>query len=248
MPYIRETCVAGDVVEITKYFSYRYHQKGEKRSQRKIHSTMAQIRANNRKAERDLRRLMNANFIRGDYLVRLDFYEHKPKDSKEMQEMTAKAIRKLRTEFQKRDIPLKYIFVKEVGKRGGRHVHMMISKCDPSILINCWTYGQVHFDILTTRSYEKVAAYFVKYENTTVETEGGVRVGKRWYGSRSLLKPKIKKEYISANRFKAEPAFRKGYNLQKDSERHGFSEITGYEYIFYSLIREEHEGKGVMRC
>lgn len=247
MPYIRETCVAGDVIEISKFYSYRVHTKGEKRSPKKIPSSLAQKRANDRKAERDLRRLMNANFKRGDYLLRLDFYEHKPKDSKEMQEMTAKAVRKIRAEFMKRGMTCKYIFVKEVGQRGGRHVHMMLNKCDPEILMKCWTYGQVHFDILTSRSYEKIAAYFIKYENTTFETEG-VRVGKRWYGSRTLKKPKVKKEYISANKFRAEPAFRKGYNLQKDSERHGFSEITGYEYAFYSLIREEHEGKGVMRC
>ena len=94
MPYVRETCVAGDVIEISKYYSYRAHTKGEKRSPKKIPSSMAQKRANDRKAERDLRRLMNANFKRGDYLLRLDFYEHKPKDSKEMQEMTAKAVRK----------------------------------------------------------------------------------------------------------------------------------------------------------
>ena len=241
MPYIKETCVAGDVIEVSKYYSFRAHSKGEKRAPKKKPSSVTQEKINNRKAERDLRRLMNANFTPGDYLLRLDFYKQVPEDSKQMQEMTAKAVRKIRTEFQIRTgSGCKYIFVKEVGKRGSRHIHMMLSKCDTDIIRKCWTYGGIHVDPLTSRSYEKIAAYFIKYEQKTTETEG-VRVGKRWYGSRSLVKPKITKEYISANRFKAEAKAKKGFYLLEDSERHGFSEVTGYEYAFYSMIREERE-------
>lgn len=86
MPYIEEICVAGNVVEVSKYYSFRYHSKGEKRNQKENDTSDAQKRINQRNAETTLRRLMNANFVDGDYLVRLDFFK-RPAGSREMQRL-----------------------------------------------------------------------------------------------------------------------------------------------------------------
>ena len=58
MPYIEEVCVAGNTIEISKYYTYRTHTKGEKRQPKDNPTCEAQKRVNQRRAERDLRRLM----------------------------------------------------------------------------------------------------------------------------------------------------------------------------------------------
>lgn len=238
MPYVKEICVAGNTIEVSKYYSYRCHTKGEKRGKKENETSDAMKRINQRNAERDLRRLMNTNFRDGDMLVRLDFYKaNAPNGSEDMQAIVSKSLRKLRNELHKIGQELKYIYVKEVGPRGSRHIHMMINKCDSDILRKCWTYGGIHIDpLISNGQYAKIAAYFVKYAARTEETEGKL-VGKRWYGSRNLEKPKVKKKYISAKKFRAEPEAKKGYFLDKDSVRSGISELTGYEYFTYTLIK-----------
>lgn len=242
MPYIQETCVAGETIEVLKYFSYRVHTKGEKRSPKERVSTEAQKKVNQRKAAKTLRRLMNTNFKDGDFLLRLDFHKQVPKDSTEMQALTSKALRKLKTEYKKAGLELKYIYVKEVGKRGGRHIHMLVNKCPPECITNAWTYGGIHIDPLHTQGqYTQIADYFIKYAARTEETEGEL-IGKRWYGSRNLLKPKVTKKVITAKHFRKDARVIKGYNLYGEP-LHGISEFSGFEYFSYTLIKS-HETKG----
>ena len=176
MPYIKEVCMAGKTVEIDKYYSVRYHPKGEKRAQKENPSTEAVKKNNLRRAVKQLRRLMNTNFRDGDYLVRLDFFREKPKDSAEMQTLMAKAIRKLKNEYRKTGQELKYIYVKEVGPKGSRHIHMMMNKCDPDLIRKCWPHGGIHIDPLTSDGqYSRIAEYFLKYSMRTEETEERLR-------------------------------------------------------------------------
>ncbi len=250
MPYIEEVCVAGKVVEVNKYYSYRTHAKGEKRSDRGKESSDAQKRINQRKAEKELRRSMNANFVDGDYLIRLDFFK-RPPGSREMQELISAFVRKLRTALRRTGMEMKYIYVKEVGPRGGRHIHMMLTKCDTDIIRKLWTHGGIHIDPLNTNGqYGKIAAYFMKYALRTEETEGTL-IGKRWYGSRNLAKPEITKRIISANKFREEvkknhrKAIERGeYILDEETVRSGISDETGYGYFTYTLIRKESRRKG----
>lgn len=250
MPYIEEICVAGNVIEVNKYYSFRCHAKGEKRCGKENETSEAQKRVNQRKAEKVLRRLMNANFVDGDFLIRLDFSK-RPPGSVEMQTLISAFIRKLRTVLRKLGIEIKYIYVKEVGPRGGRHIHMMLTKCDTDIIRKLWTHGGIHIDPLNTNGqYGKIASYFIKYANRTEETEGRL-IGKRWYGSQNLEKPKVIKKTISANKFREEikkkhqKAIESGeYILDKDSLRSGVSDETGYGYFTYTLIRTESKRKG----
>lgn len=250
MPYIEEICVAGNVVEVNKYYSYRYHSKGERRNQKENESSEAQKRINQRRAETTLRRLMNANFVDGDYLIRLDFFK-RPTGSKDMQALMSAFIRRLKRELAKQDLEIKYIYVKEVGPRGGRHIHMMLTRCDTEILRKLWNHGGIHIDPLNSNGqYRKIAAYFIKYADKTEETEG-VLIGKRWYSSQNLEKPKVRKKVISANKFKNEikkkhkKAIEAGtYYFDKDMMRSGISDETGYGYFTYTLIRTESKRKG----
>lgn len=250
MPYIEEICVAGNVVEVNKYYSFRCHAKGEKRCEKENETTDAQKRINQRKAEKELRRSMNANFVDGDYLIRLDFFK-RPPGSVEMQRLISAFIRKLRTALRKLGIEIKYIYVKEVGPRGGRHIHMMLTKCDTDIIRKLWTHGGIHIDPLNSNGqYGKIASYFIKYANRTEETEGRI-IGKRWCSSQNLEKPKVVKKVISANEFRKDikknhkKAIENGeYILDKDTLRSGVSDETGYGYFTYTLIRTESKRKG----
>lgn len=245
MPYIEERCVAGKTIEVSKYYSVRWHSKGEKREAKQGITSEAQKRVNQRKASTKLRRLMNANFEDGDLLIRLDFHKaYFPSGSLDMQDLMTKAIRKLRTEYKKLNKELKYVYVKEIGPRGGRHIHMVISKCDTDTLRKCWPFGGIHVDpLISNGQYGKIADYFIKYAARTEETEGEL-VGKRWYASRNLTKPKITKKVISANTFRKDVKGKRGYVLDKESIRSGFSELTGYEYFSYTLVKTDKEGGG----
>ena len=245
MPYIKEVCVAGETIEVSKYYSVRYHPPEEKRQPRDKATSEAQKRVNQRKAAKNLRRLMNANFKDGDLLVRLDFYKvSTPRGSIDMQEMISKSLRKLRRELKKQDKELKYIYVKEIGKRGGRHIHMVMNECDLKLITKCWSYGGVHVDPLISHGqYQKIAEYFIKYANKTEETEGEL-IGKRWYASRNLKKPRITKRVISARKFNKDIREKKGYALDKESVVEGISEWSGYEYFSYTLIKTDKKGQG----
>lgn len=245
MPYIKEVCVAGKTIEVSKYYSVRWHCVGEKREPRQNEITETQKKVNQRQAATTLRRLMNTNFEDGDLLVRLDFSrESFPEGSEDMQVMISKAVRKLRTEFKKASQELKYIYVKEIGPRGGRHIHMVMNKCDIEIIRKCWPHGGIHIDpLISNGQYGKIADYFIKYAARTEKTEGEL-IGKRWYASRNLKRPKITKKVIPASKFRKKAKSKNGYIVQKDSVRSGFSELTGFEYFTYTLIKTDKEGGG----
>ena len=238
MPYIEEVCIAGQTVEVSKYYSFRVHTKGEKRISTGEETSEAQKKINQRRAGINLRRLMNNNFKDGDFLIRLDFHEVHPQTSEEMQGLMSNFIRRLKREYQKTEIDLKYIYVKELGKRGGRHIHLMVNQNFPDLIRKCWGYGGIHIDpLISNGQYRKIAEYFIKYAAKTEETEGKL-IGKRWYASRNLVPPKVRKRVITSNTFRNKVKLIKGYYLDSETERYGISESTGYEYFSYTLIKQ----------
>lgn len=238
MSYMLEICVAGKTIEVCKYHTYRTRIKGEKRAKKEKPTGEAQMKVNLRKAEKELRRLMNENFEDGDLLLRLDFSE-RPSGSWEMQGYISKAMGDMKKKAKRTGIDMKYIYVKEVGPRGGRHVHAVISKIDTDIIRKCWPHGGIHIDPLNSGGqYRKIAAYFIKYAARTEKTEGKL-IGKRWYPSRGLKKPKVIKKVISAKKFREQIKKVEGYRLEKDTVVSGISEFTGYAYFSYTLLKQE---------
>ena len=246
MPHIEEICVAGGIIEICKYYTYRINVKGERREKREKPTSEAQEKVNQRLAEKRLRRIMAANFRNGDTVVRLDFSK-RPEGSVEMQALMSKAMRKISAIYRKAGKQLKYIYVKEVGPRGGRHIHMIMSREDMDvlqILTKCWPHGGIHVDPWNTGpDFSKLASYFIKYAARTEQTEGKL-IGKRWYPSRNLEQPKITKRILRSDHFRENIKKKQGYTLAKDSVRSGISDFTGYRYFSYTLVRTEDSGDG----
>ena len=239
MSYVLRTVKAGRTIEKKKYYSFRFNNGGT-RGKREKETPEAQKRLNQKKAGDRLRWLMNTNFEDGDLLVTLSFHLHPPNDSKEMQSFMSKAIRKMR----RINPDLKYIYVKEIGERGAKHAHALIKGLTLEQIKSCWEYGTVQGEILYTEGqYRKIAEYFIKYALKTEKTEGRL-IGKRWYSSQNLEKPKITRKRITARQFRAEASVPKGYYLEKDSELRGISEFTGYEYYTYTVIKTRGEPHG----
>lgn len=238
MSYMLEICVAGKTIEVCKYYTYRDRIKGGKRAKKEKPTKESQRRVNLRKAEKELRRLMNENFEDGDLLLRLDF-SRRPGGSVEMQKYISDAMGNMKKKAKRAGIDMKYIYVKEVGPRGGRHIHAVISRIDTEIIRRCWPHGGIHIDPLNSGGqYRKIAAYFIKYAERTEETEGKL-IGKRWYPSRGLRRPKVIKRAISAKKFREKAKKVDGYYLEKDTVVSGISEFTGYAYFSYTLLKQE---------
>ena len=64
-----------------------------------------------------------------------------------MQRFMSAFVRKLKAALKKMGVEIKYIYVKEVGPRGGRHIHMMLTRCDTEILRKLWIHGGIHIGI-----------------------------------------------------------------------------------------------------
>lgn len=249
MPYIERITRAGKTIEIEKYFSSRYKKKGIKRGDKVKPTSEQQKKVNTRRAERDLRLLLAANFGYGDYHIVLDYIRKRdqpPRSKDEMRKDMDIFLRALRKEYKKQGKELKYVHVMEIGKRGSRHHHMVINNIEPQILQRCWykaysghTRVKV-FPLDDTGNYASLASYLIKYTDKHRDEENGALQGKRWNASKNLDRPEPEIHIITDREwFRAEPKEQKGYYIDKKSVEKGIHspEYYGYGYFRYRLVK-----------
>lgn len=262
MPYVLEECKAGNTIEIRKYYTPRINVKGGNRIKKIKPTEEAMKKINYRKAERELRRLMNHNFDKSARHVTLTFED--PPTLEELPKIVAKYLRKLRdiairkekntkkvqSEKGKRkkqkkkstkkvQSELKYIYVLGAGPVR-RHAHILIQGLTAEEIEDAWTLGHVSIQRVYSDDLRKLAAYFMRNAEDTREEnkKAGLRPGRRWNASRNLVKPEPKKTIIQANEFRAEAKPRKGYVIDKETVFEGISAFTGLAFFEYTLIRE----------
>lgn len=244
MPYIKEIIIAGKTIEINKYYTQKYKSKKTVRGPIENNTKEAQLKINNRLAEKKLRLLLNTNFKENDYHLVLNYEKNKrPVTKEDMQHDIKTFLKKLRTEYKKQDKELKYVHVIERGSRGALHHHLVINNIDPKVVTKIWTKGRCNFNPLdSSGQYKQLASYLLKYTNKVIGTEDELS-RKRWSSSRNLDKPIVKKEIIKkADSFKTDatiPKKYKNYYVDKNSIKAGIHEGTGYMYFSYTLIRIE---------
>ena len=91
----------------------------------------------------------------------------------------ARFLRKLRGIYKKQDIVLKYVWVPEVGPRGGSHIHIVITAIDLRLIQEIWPHGGMYIEPLRAdRNYRKLAEYFIEYSEKTRKTFGGKQAGR----------------------------------------------------------------------
>ena len=240
--YKEQIIRAGRTEEHGLYHSIRYNKNGtgrvEKRAKRSKPTSERQVVINRKRAERILTRLLNANFGRNDLYVTWTFAkENRPGDPEKFKKILERLLKVLRKLFGKLGIPLRYIWVGERGERGAEHIHMVMTGIDIRMLQPLWPYGYVTCTNMDpSGSYHKLAAYFIKYSDKTMRTEG--RQGKRYNPSHGLIHPEPEKTRIRKRKtFSADdikvPA---GWYLERDTVECGISDVTGYEYLYYTLV------------
>ena len=248
MGYVRRTIHAGDTVEVEEYYSNRYgihDRRAPKENSTPEHMQEAYIRRQKKK----LRWLMNENFRDGrDALVTLSWRkgDKKPATLSEVKEEAVKFIRRLRAEYERLGYDLKYIYCVEIGSRGSRHIHAVLSYAGelPVItLARCWD-GNIDIKPLYTGDYGDLADYIVKGYAMKTSKATGEEPGHCYECSRNLNKPQIEVERIREKDIRKDIEVPEGYALDRSSVQEGVGNITGRPYRFYKLrrIRENCAG------
>lgn len=237
MPYIKSVCRAGKTKEIAKYYTRRYHPKGEKRTPKENLTTEQQKKVNERCAVRKLTRILNANFDETSWYVTFSYKKENRPDTEGLKRHKRELLKQLRKCYRQQKKELKYVETSEVGERGAVHIHMIINDIDIRDIKGLWKYGFVSAKPLEgTGQYRKLAEYFVKYHQKTKGTDEQIQK-KAYNCSRNLVRPEPIRKIMHRERFRKEIQIPKGWYLDKESVREGIT-ADGYEFLYYTLIQE----------
>lgn len=255
MPYKIEVYRFRQSNEIEYKYMGKYGAKGEKRA-KKEKPTPEQIQKQNQKnREIKMRRLIKANYKEDDYWTTLKF----PKGTRMGLDQLNKCLRSfkdsMRRSYRKQEEQFKWIERKEIGERGGIHVHMLINRIEgvatDTLIKKAWKKaggGTVNFQCLYEQGgYEELAAYIVKKPNDEVEKQLSflpeeerkhfVKVST----SRNLIRPQpevsVYKRRTLRKLFEEGPKITPGYYIDKNSIVCGVNPYTGMSYYRYTEYR-----------
>lgn len=249
MPYIERIVKAGDVREHKKMFTTQVHTPGAKRAPKQGRTSAAMERVNARRAEDQLRWVLNANFTAGDFHIVLH-YRGKNITMEQAERDRAAFLRLARKAYRKRGIPWKYVACTENKHMTNIHHHIIIAKSDMKLLQDVWEdvlgerLGRVSFAPLDKRgNHAKLAHYLMKETAATMRRmrEAGRR-WKRFSTSKGLVHPKPTYRVIPARSWADDPRPHKGYQLIKNEDgstsRSGVNDVTGWPWMEYFEIRD----------
>ena len=232
MKIIREICIAGAVIDVIVKSNA---SSAAKTRQPKCNPTReAVIKNNDRIAERNLARLLNANFYPGDWHVTLTYAGDEPSQA------AAKKIiknfkKRMKREYEKLGLEFRWIEVTEF-KNHRIHHHMVVSYIDLQIIKRQWPYGTVRVTSLNrSRNYRKLAEYLVKETSKTMR-EPGNETKKRWSASRNLVRPVVKREIVTVRKLFESPKSFKGYEIDQGSVHRYEHPFTGLEHLEYMML------------
>lgn len=244
-----------DSIEVEYHWRGIYGRKGEKRSAKAGLTSEAVKKNNQRIREKEMRRLIKANFEKNDYWCCLKYPEGSRKKTVEVKEDMKKFLRKLRSWYKKAGACLKFIYRIEISESGGVHIHTLINRIHGSMekISELWSEitktgkGYVDFKLLYEQGdYKELAEYIVKRP----------KKGDRDYEQLCLFPVEERKEYLkvstSRNLVRVEPERRRyshwtmrkiltdgpvptpGYFIEKDSVVQGVNEVTGMSFLYYT--------------
>lgn len=132
--YRENVYTAPYTVEHEMFHKGEYGGAGEKRRERK--RTPEEIaRWNHNKKVKLLRRTIQLNFVPGDPFITLKWPKGCRPSMDEVKECFKVFREILRKEYKKQNRTMKYIYRIEIGKRGGIHLHVIMSNLDNALQI-----------------------------------------------------------------------------------------------------------------
>ena len=235
MRVVRETCIAGRVIDITiKVHSGAHHNK--RAARKNVTSEMVQ-KNNDRLAAKKLTRLINANFERDSHHFTLT-YKTEP-TLEDSQKTLQKFIRRVSYRMKKAEQEFKWIYT--VEWKGHRIHHHFISNAPRQIIEEQWKDGFVFaqpFDNNPNR--QKLAEYIIKESQNTFRSEE-TPYKARYSHSRNLIVPEVRVEECSERLLSEDPVAWKGYDIDPDSVRRYEHPITGIEHLEFVMIAQTEE-------
>ena len=236
----------GDIIDTEEFRDGKYGAPGGKRTKRKKATPEEMAKVNKRNKEKKCRQRMLTFFSNGDLFATLTYkVEERPPDMASAKKDFSKFIRKIRTEYKKRDIELYWIRNIEMGTRGAWHIHLIINNTGDtaSLIQKVWERGGVYIEsIKDSKSYDedytKLSNYMTKDEKSTETkkdgTESKPRVKESNYStSRNMPLPEPRVRKLTRWKKRVKP--RDGYYIAREYE--GINPMTGYKFRRVTQIR-----------
>lgn len=243
MPYYERIGRAGITEAHYCYHDRSRPEPGTGRRGRKKRPTPESQRKNNiRRAAQRLPLDLNENFGPDCWYITFNYQpEARPPDKNTLVKQMTKVLRKLRNIYKKAGKILKYVWVPEVGPRGGSHIHIVLSAMDISRIKEVWPYGGMYIEPLRKdRNYRRLAEYFIEYSEKTRKTFGGKQSG-RYNPSKNLTHVEFAKHRRRKKTFTAgEVIVPEGWYLDKDSVQEWYDD-NGYKYLYYIIVQLQEE-------
>lgn len=253
MAYTLYKYVFRNSIEYEIHWNGMYGAKGEKRAPKRKPTRVEVKKINQKIKERNVRRIIKANFTSDDLWVTFLYPKGTRKSMEEILKDVSNFHTTMRRQRKKRNVPYKWICRIEIGKQGGIHVHMVINRVrgEPTeqLIREKWKKnGRVHFEYLyEDDNFSNLAEYIVK----PVPEEQQKRVEKmpesmqkqlvKYSTSRNLIRPEPEKKTYSRWTLKKliekgiEPT--PGYLVDKESVEMGINPYTGKSYMYYTEVK-----------
>ncbi len=217
MPRYLKKIWAGDVYEAKEYNHTGQRGKGAERAMRENISPEKIAEYNFLQTRKKCGRMINANFREGDLFLTLTYRERVGMEA--ALRLCRNFIARLKRLRKKMGLDaLKYIYVIETGKKGREHIHMIINAMDVTLkeLTELWGLGRVMVSRLEPGGDYTGLAFYITKENYK-------EYGRRWNGSRNLIKPRETVTEVTKSRRLRVP---KQYRVVE--EINYYSEVTGF--------------------
>ena len=212
MGYRTQTIKAGRMLEINCYPLLGRSQEAKAREALRNRTPQEVQRANARRAERRIARLVNANFDRGDYHITLTYAGDAPGYDRAKRDV-ANYIRRVNRARERAGLPAcKYIYAVEdvaEGRQVRTHTHLILSGGLPrERMEKLWGKGYANTLALEPdeRGLEGIAKYLIKAQSGR----------KRWIPSRNLKKPRERKSDMKLSGAKVKRIAADAENLAKE--------------------------------
>lgn len=238
--------ISGNHLEV-EYFPVTAH--GNRHDRKHKLSRTEQRNLNEKNAIKKLIRLINTNFIKGDILIHCTYRaDEMPKTLKEHTRNIQNYFRRIKAYRKKHNMPeIKYIYVIEC-KGGKWHWHGIMSAINRDVAEKLWKHGDFtnadRFQPTAQEGGEAFARYISK------QPKGS----RRWYSSKNLKQPTVKKKDGTHTRRGMARIVRERIDDREYWERKykgyrfisaipAYNEFNGWWYLYVKMYRNIDNGR-----